>query len=238
MKHVLSYGGGVNSSALFFYILQKKLPLDIVIFADTGEETKETYNAVNRMKSCCKKANVEFVTAKSDKGRLVDYYMMKKAVPSIMKRDCTSKFKVAPIRKYLRGRFGKKETFGQYIGIAWDELHRAVISDVKYITNLYPFIDARIKRDGNQEIIDQNNFKASKSGCAGCMFMNKNGFMKLKKIDPVDFKRWMAMEENGSRYPEITLNPKFQLRGIWEQTVLFDDDTDDDPGCGSINCFL
>ena len=65
MKYVLSYGGGVNSSALFFYITEKKMPLDIVIFADTGEESKETYDAVERMKVICKKQNIPLIPWKS-----------------------------------------------------------------------------------------------------------------------------------------------------------------------------
>jgi hypothetical protein len=48
-KYVLSYGGGVNSSALFFYLLDKNMPLDIVVFADPQEEYKETYDAVERL---------------------------------------------------------------------------------------------------------------------------------------------------------------------------------------------
>lgn len=236
--NILSYGGGVNSSALMFYLWENKLPLDLVIFADTGEETKNTYEAVEKAKNWCKSKNIEFVSVKSDKGRLVDYYMKAKAVPSIMRRDCTYKFKIQPIRKYLRLRYGKKQQFNLYIGIALDELQRARDSDVKYITNVYPFLTARITRKGNYEILDRYGFKASKSGCAGCPFMNKYGFMTLKKEDPETFDRWLKLEENGSRFPSITLNPRFKLRDIKEQTTLFDDDPDQTMGCGSNYCFI
>ncbi len=58
-KYILSYGGGVNSSALYFYIVHiKKLPLDLVIFANTGEESQETLETVKNMKLQCEKDNI------------------------------------------------------------------------------------------------------------------------------------------------------------------------------------
>ncbi|MEM3161041.1 MAG: phosphoadenosine phosphosulfate reductase family protein, partial [Nitrososphaera sp.] len=42
-KYVLSYGGGVNSTALMILLVRHKLPIDYVIFADTGSERPETY---------------------------------------------------------------------------------------------------------------------------------------------------------------------------------------------------
>ena len=239
MKCILSYGGGVNSSALLFHLLDQNIYLDLVIFSDTGEESAETYDAVKRMKLICETHLIKFATVRSSKGRLVDYYFENKAVPSIMRRDCTSKFKISPIRQYLRRVFGKKETFIQYIGIAYDEMHRAVCSDVKYIENVYPFISSRITRQGCFDILKLHSFVASKSGCVGCPFMSKLGFHKLKLSDPLNFKRWMVMEENGSRFPELTLNPRFKMRDVWDQTYLFDPEDDDfTEGCSSAHCFI
>ena len=34
--YVVSYGGGVNSTALVIFIIENKLPLDHVVFSDTG----------------------------------------------------------------------------------------------------------------------------------------------------------------------------------------------------------
>ncbi len=144
-KYVLSYGGGVNSSALYFYIVHiKKLPLDLVIFADTGEESKQTHDSVKNMKLQCKKDEVKFVIVKSKYGRLVDYYHNKKAIPSLVRRDCTSKFKISPIRRYYREEL-KGFKIKQYIGIAWDEATRVTTSDVKYIDYIYSFVDDKIK---------------------------------------------------------------------------------------------
>jgi len=205
-KYILSFGGGVNSSALLFYIIEKELPLDEVIFSDTGVESKPTYKTVEEMKKVCSSKNIKFTTLKSKYGNLYDYYFKNKCVMSMKFRDCTGKFKIAPIRQYIRKEYGKGKKFVMYIGIAWDELTRCKTSNVKYITHAYPFVDDKINRQGNVDILTKNNFKASKSGCVGCIFNSKKNWIKMLKEDPKEFNKWKLLEMNGKRYPEITLS--------------------------------
>lgn len=242
-KHILSYGGGVNSSALFFYLLDKKMPLDLVIFADTGEELPETYDAVARMRKLCKDAGVEFKRVQSEKGNLYDYYFNKKAVMSLMRRDCTSKFKISPIRKYIRERYGKQEKFIFYIGIAWDEWHRVRKSDVNYIENKFPFVDDKVGRDGNLEILKAHNFQAIKSGCKGCIYLKKSSWVRMLLEDPDEFDRHMKLEENNSGFPKVLLNGRYPLRKLKEtykaqQSLSAFEDSE--ASCQAINggCFL
>ena len=241
-KYILSYGGGVNSSALFFYLLEKKLPLDIVVFSDTGEESEDTMQSVRSMQKICKIKNIPFVTVQSHHGNLYDYYYSKKTVMSMMKRDCTGKFKVAPIRKYLRDTFGKDTNFVMYIGIAWDEALRVRDSNVKYITNSYPFVEDKITRKGNDDILKKYNFFAIKSGCKGCMYNKRKNWIKMLIEDPKEFKRHMILEENNMRYPSILLNGQYSLRSLYEsyknQTTLTGFN-DLEPSCDvSGSCFL
>jgi 3'-phosphoadenosine 5'-phosphosulfate sulfotransferase (PAPS reductase)/FAD synthetase len=42
MKYIMNFGGGVNSTAMYFLIKDVGLPLDEIIFADTGSELPET----------------------------------------------------------------------------------------------------------------------------------------------------------------------------------------------------
>jgi len=216
MKYVLSFGGGINSSALFFYILSKKMPLDVVIFADTGEEEEHTLKSVEALKNICSKKNIDFVTVRSKLGNLYEHYYKKKVVMSMMKRDCTGKFKISPIRKYLRETFGKQETFTMYIGIAFDEAHRIRDSDVKYIKNSYPFVYDKINRDGNSLILRQNSFVASKSGCKGCMYNKKKNWIKMIVENPKEFMRHLVLEENNSGYPRVLLNGTYSLRSLYD----------------------
>jgi len=237
---ILSYGGGVNSSALLFYIFEKNIHLDLVIFSDTGEELDETYKSVEDMKIVCKNNNIPFVTVKSHFGSLYDYYFKRKAVPEMMRRGCTSKFKISPIRKYLRETFGKQVHFFMYIGIASDEAKRVTVSDVKYMTYVYPFVDDNISRKDNINILKKNNFVASKSGCKGCPFLKKKEWINMFNNNPKEFDRWLKLEENNRRFPEITLNGNFALRVIkenWKNQTTLDKFSDNELSCNG-GCFL
>ena len=154
---VLTYGGGVNSSALFFFLTENHINIDIIIFADTGVESEQTYDAVERMKKICEEKKIDFVVVKSEKGNLYDYYWKTKTIPTVIRRNCTTDFKIYPIRKYLRQRYGKKTIFDMHVGIAYEEAHRMRTSDVSYIHNVYFLVDAKIDRDGCLDILKKYN---------------------------------------------------------------------------------
>lgn len=236
---VLSYGGGVNSSALFFHLLETGRQLDLVIFADTQEETPATYDAVARMKAICEGKGIPFVTVTA--GSLYDYYEKKRAVMSVMKRDCTGKFKVAPIRRYLRKEH-PDTTFVMYIGIASDEWHRMRTSDVKYIENKYPFCEDRINRQGNLDILKRYDFAAAKSGCKGCIYTKRRAWFKMAIEDPTEFERHLHLDKNNTRYPQVTLNPNFKLEDVKKQAkgqMSLTPYEDIEPTCDvSGSCFL
>jgi len=243
MKHILSYGGGVNSSALYFYILDKGLPLDEVIFADTGSELEETYASVKMLQAQCAKDNTQFTIVNSKEGNIYNYYYDRQMFPYRTFRSCTDKFKIRPIRKYIRSKYGKQEKFTMYIGITWDEATRCKTSNVKYITHSYPFVDDKIDRKGNDNILIAKGFTATKSGCYFCPFQSKKSWSDLCKEKPDLFAASKKLEKNCSAYPKFTLHPSFALekleRDIKQQKSLNDFD-DPEANCDSINggCFL
>jgi hypothetical protein len=215
-------------------------PLDLVIFSDTGEESPETYDAVTRMKAVCEQHSVEFVTV--TRGNLYDYYAAKRCVMSVQKRDCTSKFKISPIRAYIRSKYGKAAQFVMYIGIAYDEALRVRTSDVKYITNSYPFVDDKVSRHGNLQIIRAHNFKAEKSGCKGCIYNKRTTWLRMAIEDPAEFERHLKLDKNNKRYPAVTLNPNYKLEDVQKQAkgqLSLTEYDDIEPTCDvSGSCFL
>jgi len=240
-KFVLSYGGGLNSSALLVWLVENKKPLDLMIFSDTGSEFDYTYKAIEYYKKYCKEKGIEFVAVKSNlSDSLYNYCKLKNIIPSRMKRDCTSKFKISPIRKYLRERFGKKQKFVMYIGITSDEFKRVRESDVKYIQNQYPFVDVEeIDRQGCIDFLKERNlFVPDKSGCWFCPFTKKGNWIRLLNENPVLFDKAIELEEQGSRFPEFLFN-SIPLRKLKEdyknQTRL----VNYEPTCDvSGSCFL
>ncbi|HBG8604073.1 TPA: phosphoadenosine phosphosulfate reductase family protein, partial [Clostridioides difficile] len=47
MKYVASFSGGKDSAAMLLLILEKKLPLDEIVFIDTGLEFEEIYDIID-----------------------------------------------------------------------------------------------------------------------------------------------------------------------------------------------
>jgi 3'-phosphoadenosine 5'-phosphosulfate sulfotransferase (PAPS reductase)/FAD synthetase len=61
----MNFGGGVNSTAMYFLVKEKKLQLDEVIFADTGSELPRTYIIVAQFKKIIEADGIPFTIVKS-----------------------------------------------------------------------------------------------------------------------------------------------------------------------------
>ena len=103
-RHILSFGGGVNTVALMIVLVDEGFPLDEVVFSDTGGEVPETYEYLETVDSYLKKHSITFRTvSKSVSGSdLYGTCSRRKVIPSVMWRWCTRDFKVAPIHAYYR----------------------------------------------------------------------------------------------------------------------------------------
>lgn len=239
MKYILNYGGGVNSTALYFVLRKKGLPLDEILFADTGSELPETYDTVSKFKAKMDFYGFLFTTVKSALApSLYDYCMGKRMVPSRMKRDCTSKFKVAPMRKYLREKYGKQEQFTQYIGISFEERLRMRTSDVSYAVNSYPLVDLRLDREDCLGILAKESFdNVEKSGCFFCPFTRVKGWENLLAKHPELFAEAVKLEKNRRNLKCLLSSKPLELfsHDSKSQAKL----TDFEPTCDVVgSCFL
>lgn len=59
-KYVLSYGAGVNSTALMLFLIENRYPVDYVLFADTGNEMPETYSYLRHVRKYLMKKKIPF----------------------------------------------------------------------------------------------------------------------------------------------------------------------------------
>ncbi len=214
MKFVLNFGAGVNSTALIIEVVRRKMPLDFVIFADTGTEMPETYQHVERMRKWFDEHGITFITVKSKYDKpLYNYYFDKKIIPYRMTRDCTDKFKKQPILRFIK-QF-KDEGVTQYIGIAYDEFHRMRTSDVKWITFSYPLVDWKTTREQNIETIRKEGMEIPvKSGCFMCPFQSNISWLNLLKTHPELYAEARKIEEQNRQYPRVVLPFKSNLKQI------------------------
>ena len=49
MKHIVSFSGGKDSTLMLILMLEKGMPIDDIIFADTGMEFQELYDYIDRI---------------------------------------------------------------------------------------------------------------------------------------------------------------------------------------------
>lgn len=143
MKHIVSFSGGKDSTAMLLRMLEENMQVDEIIYCDTYKEFPQMYKHIEKIKKYIKeKYNKEITTLKAEKD--FDYYMFeheKTRGKNKGKRGygwstmlcmwCTSNLKTNVINKYLKA---KNEEYTEYIGIACDEPKR--IKD-----KCYPLID-------------------------------------------------------------------------------------------------
>ena len=91
MKHLLSYGGGVNSTAILALIFDGRLKYKNlrIVMADPGAERPETYCYIKKMRELF---DIEIV--KSELGSIYDFCMAKRKIQVRMLRWCTGEYEV------------------------------------------------------------------------------------------------------------------------------------------------
>ena len=252
---LLSFGGGINSTALLLEWVEQGKPLDLVIFADTGTEMPETYEFIDKyVIPFCKKHNIHFETVyytvsdkvagvkkghwvEGERVSIYDYYEYQKAVPSMIKRSCTDKFKISPIEKYIKQKWGDKNLPLRLIGIDAGESHRAKFivdpetgkKEKLYEHNEYPLLDWGWDREACLDRIKKEGWEnPGKSGCYFCPFQSRNNWVRLLEGNPALYDKSMELELQAKRFPEFGLlqyKPKrldWFKRAIVTQTSLMD----------------
>jgi hypothetical protein len=206
MKHYLSFGAGVNSVAL--YLLMEDLGMEFeAVFVDHGGDWPETYDYFKYFVETGRPVTVlkPDVEGFSD---IYEYYMFKKKVPSLMKRDCTDKFKLRPFYKYV-----EKPSF-IHLGIDAGESHRARLNSKKGIENRYLLIEEAIDREGCKELIAAHGLVVPpKSGCYFCMFQKKSQWRHMRRFRPELFCKAETLERETMNERERFGTKVFTLLG-------------------------
>jgi hypothetical protein len=207
MKYILSWGGGVNSTAILAMIKLGMLPEltpenTEIVFADTGAEMPYTYEHTTRciertpewIWRCLRPTDErwkKFYSPRCQGVNLYQFCLDRQWIPSRMSRWCTKEYKVNPISNY-------RKTLGDTIiilGIATEEIHRAKELGNRLV--MYPLIDKGIDREGCYKLIKQAGLpEAQKSGCYFCPFQKKQGWIDLSLNYKDLFNECIKLENN------------------------------------------
>ena len=132
MKYIVSVSFGKDSLAMLLLLIEKKCPLDEVVFYNTGMEFQAIYNIRDKILPILKENNIKYVELKPEKN--FEYTMFEK---SIKHRNGTESKgyswcggrcrwgtteKNKSISKYLKDSYG--DDYRELVGIAKDEEHR------------------------------------------------------------------------------------------------------------------
>lgn len=193
MIYWLSYGGGVNSTALAVLILSGQLPeyQDCrFLFSDTGDERPETYNYIDHVFVPYLKRHGHKLEVCKPKESVMERWERLKVTGSRILRSCTVEAKIRPMDIYRKKHGSPEDVI--LIGIDADEPHRAKNDPSKR----FPLIDLDIGRDECLEIIQWAGLCLPyKSGCWCCPFSRAGDIIKLAREYPDQMARIAALEK-------------------------------------------
>lgn len=194
----LSYGGGVNSTALAVLLcegeLKKYEPWEAV-FADTLTEKNGTYEYVDRVFIPYLLGHGRFLNVVQPVEGVLERWERLKVTGSRILRVCTDKGKIEPIEKFLKARAVPGDV--QLIGIDAGESHRAKAPRPRdKWGKAYPLVEKDIDREDCIKIIRAAGLSVPpKSGCWCCPFMRVGEVMDLALESPGRFDRIVRLEE-------------------------------------------
>jgi hypothetical protein len=220
MKNVISYGGGVQSTALVILSMRHQWPVDEIVHVDLlAAESPRTREYVEYFRNWLRDEYGREITVIER-----DLYGDMLANPSftpvpwhgksqkfMLRRQCTRQYKVEPITRYLTQRY-PQGLIKLMLGISADEWHRVRQSSNSRIEHVYPLVERMINRRHCREIIEQEELILPwKSSCWFCPYRSTGSQHALIKQYPR--LREMARELEGRinaarverRKPEIAV---------------------------------
>ncbi len=216
----LSLGAGVQSTVLALMADRGEYDLpkpDIAIFADTGWEPPSVYEHLDwlseqlsfevvRVQAGNIKENILNGTSPDGNNYLgiPAYLINADGTHSLAARQCTSKYKVRPINRYLRNRLGftpgrrapKHIQVEIWMGISADEVIRMKESREEWATNRYPLIELGFSR---AQLLDwfTKNYPGRylpRSSCIGCPYRSNEEWKWLKMNAPNAFEDAVSVD--------------------------------------------
>ncbi|WP_018588573.1 hypothetical protein [Salinispora arenicola] len=264
----LSLGAGVQSSTLLLLAAQGRIPrFDGAIFADTRWEPSTVYQHLNRLTGIADRAGIEVVRVSTGDIRAdaLDPAHRFASMPlftlgpngerGMARRQCTSEYKIKPIKAEVRRRLGYPHPARipagvqaeMAIGISLDEIGRARDSDVGYMRNVHPLLDLGWRRTDCLRYLHQQGLEDTpKSSCVGCPYHDDGLWLALREHSPQEWADAVAFDHsirNGSARANADRHP---LRGqffLHRARVPLDEvvlrprpQPTDMPGCGPWTC--
>lgn len=256
----VSFGGGVQSTALLALAAQGAIDYRTFLFANVGTDSEHPATVAyyrDHHRPYAEAHGLELHEVKRDGPTLlatiadalpqvpIPMYLSPAGQPA--NRTCTTQFKIAPVYAWQRARGASKKTPARCaLGISTDEIGRMRTTSTYAGQTLdYPLIDLGLSREDCHRIIaDAGLPPAPRSACWFCPFHRLGNWADRRQQDPALFGKAVALEAtiNEAR-TGAGLNPAYLSRrglqplddAIPDQPHLFD--PDEYPGCDEGSCW-
>lgn len=253
MKSSLSFGAGVQTTALLVLIVENKWPRpDAILFADTGHESDETYKYLAEVSGPYARFHgLEINVLGSDwrtahyAADLETYCLEHRMLPGTWVRWCTDRYKVKPLLRFRKRSMNasKNAPVESWIGISTDEKHRARPSNDPLEIKRYPLIELGLSRTNCEQIIRDAGLPVPpKSGCWFCPFKKQSAWHQLKRERPDLFERALVMEGNArgkdGSHKYLPMFGSLERVAAQEELPGFDEAIADEGSCATGSCFV
>lgn len=197
---IISLGAGVQSTTMALMAARGELPMpDCAIFADTGWEPRAVYVHLDRLEEA-----LPYPVHRVSAGNLREHAINQSSrrrpeIPwfvrnpdgssGLAKRQCTTHYKVQPIRRLIVDLHNGKHAKGGtelWIGISTNEAMRVKPSRVQYIVHRWPLIEKRMNRRDCRAWLDRHGWEAPRSACIGCPFHSDEEWQALTSDELAD----------------------------------------------------
>lgn len=233
--HAISYGGGVQSTAMIVLAVQGKIRADIALFANVGDDSEHpaTLSFVREvMFPWCDQHGFrveELYRRRKDGSRYESIYesqtragSKRVIIPAFMEggvptsRVCTSDWKIGTVRRRLQELGASKaDPATVLIGISVDEIERANgRSDHASQRVTYPLLDLGLRRSDCEQVIRDAGLPVPpKSSCFFCPYHRATVWAELRRDEPRLFERAQELEDaTNQRRRDLNLTPVYLTR--------------------------
>jgi hypothetical protein len=199
---VISLGAGVQSTTMALMAACGDIgPMpDCAIFADTGWEPKRVYEHLAWLTDVLpfpvhtvsagniRESAIAGGNHRSGRFAAIPWFVRNPDGSEGMgRRQCTTHYKIEPIRRKVRQLLGGKTPKGgceQWIGISTDEALRMKPSRVQYVNNRWPLIERGMSRADCLTWMEAKAYpRPPKSSCVGCPYHNAEQWREIR-ADP------------------------------------------------------
>lgn len=204
-KYFISWGKGVQSTAMaVMSVLGDIKRVDAIVTAETGWEHPHTYLIEKYYTEWFQNKGIPVYKVQDadisiyDPER-TDLPLFSQKLGAPLRRQCTNRYKIAPIRRKMREICGLREdntgrtlknTAILYLGISLDEYERMADSNRSWIKNEYPLVDKKFTRQDCIDYLMKLNLPVPmKSSCVICPYKGAKSWIYTKENYPEDFAK-------------------------------------------------